>query len=697
MSSEKFNIELTANALQMRQELDKAQKEIKKLRGEVDGAEQSQGRLSVSSSKLGGAIGMVATSVIAATTAFTAYAAVQGRAIRETQTLATMAGVSVEEFKRLSFVMGTAGISGEKFGDIMKDTQERIGDFLATGGGAFQDFADVMSLTEGEAVKLAKEFETMSGDQVLQAMVDQMQAAGKSTQQMSFALEGMASDTTRLIPLLKDGGKQAKELGDRFDDINIELSADEQKQFTMLADNVDLAQSSFVNFINNAISPFLPAINEAAQALTDFFASANAGIEIDQIINDKDIIKDLNSIDNIDKLLRRVKKEQAGLSDQIQAARERGNNSAYAKVLQEEKNELTQISAALREQKEGIEKVNAEKAKIPEAVAVTGGTTSEASGADKATNGDALLDELEALQDAKKTKLQLLREEKDERLMILQELYEGDAEMATHYGELKQQVENDFKLKVFEESQTGEEQKIQAYADELANLKEFYSEKLMTEEDYYARKNEIIAEFAPSILDPELLEEENKKELEALKEKLEQKLILEREYFEEIAKLQKKDSKEKESDKKKEKLWSDSSTKKQLDDGTQLLQSLGNNSKTAHKIKQGLAASNVVMTTAENVTEAFPDPFKTTAAILTGVTQLAAIRSSTADGGGTISAPTPATQEQAVQSVDVQETTVTDISGGSQSSSQVFTLEFSDDVVDVLARKVEQAKSDGRV
>ncbi|MEO9908595.1 MAG: hypothetical protein ABJF16_03400, partial [Lentilitoribacter sp.] len=204
MSTEKFLFEIAADTKALRSELATGKTSVKKFNSETDGMLGSLGDLKTPLSAVATGVTAVTTAVVAGTAALVSYAAAQGRTIQETETMANIAGLTVEEFKRMSFVMGTVGLDGEKFGDIMKDTQEKVGDFLATGGGAFQDFADVMGYTAEEATALAGEFETMNGQEVLQAMVTRMEEAGKSTQQMSFALEGMASDTTALIPLLKE-------------------------------------------------------------------------------------------------------------------------------------------------------------------------------------------------------------------------------------------------------------------------------------------------------------------------------------------------------------------------------------------------------------------------------------------------------------------------------------------------------------
>jgi len=704
MSTEKFLFEIAADTKKLREELTKSQAETKKLGSDFGDLENSTGRLDLSLSSLSKGIGFTTSAIIAGTTALVAYATAQGRNIREAEAMATAAGMTAEEFKKMSFVMGTVGISGEKFGDIMKDTQEKIGDFLNTGGGGFQDFADAMGYTKDQAAEVAKEFSNLSGDQVLQQMVDRMQAAGVTSQQMSHALEGMASDTTRLIPLLKNGGIEAERLGDAFDSINIPLSEDEKKQFTELAENVDLAQAAFVNFINNAVAPFLPAINKATKAMTELFASWTAGLEIDQILADKTLVEDIKSLEVIEKISRQIKREQLKLNEDINRARLNGQDS-YAKKLGDEKFQLTQISGLLLDQKKIIESTpvgdDLNKTKGNLTASTTNGGA--ASGADGIDLKQKLLDDLQARQDAQKSALKLLYDERAERLKILNGMYDDEnklsADKLKEKNELKKQIEADYLESAREIAKTEEEAKLEAIVNEQKSLEEILNHKLISQEEYQAKLKEIIGTYAPETLDPDLLEEKNQAELELLNDKLANQLISYEDYFGKLGALQKKDTQDKKDKEKLTGFWSDSALKKQMDNGTALLTSLGNNSKTAHKIKQGLAASNATMSTAEGVMDALSTGNYPSAAYigLTGAAQVAAILSSKPDGGGSVVSPTAqAPTQQPTESYSEQSSTVTDISGGGE-LSQRMVIEFSDESIDVIARKIDEAKSNGRV
>jgi hypothetical protein len=112
------------------------------------------------------------------------------------------------------------------------------------------------------------------------------------------------------------------------------------------------------------------------------------------------------------------------------------------------------------------------------------------------------------------------------------------------------------------------------------------------------------------------------------------------------------------------------------------------------------------MNTSEGVTKALASQNYVGAAVTaaTGIAQLAAILSASPDGGGggniaPISGSSPTSNTGSTFTGEPTSTTVTDITeiDGSQQSTERFIIEFSDDVVDAVARKVKQSENDGRV
>ncbi len=122
---------------------------------------------------------------------------------KELSNLANISGIGVEQFQRLAMGARTVGISSEKLADIYKDVNDRVGEFVETGGGPMKDFFEKIAPAVGVT---ADQFARLSGPEALQLYVDTLEKAGVSQQELTFYLEAMASDTTALIPLLKSGG-----------------------------------------------------------------------------------------------------------------------------------------------------------------------------------------------------------------------------------------------------------------------------------------------------------------------------------------------------------------------------------------------------------------------------------------------------------------------------------------------------------
>jgi hypothetical protein len=144
-------------------------------------------------------------------------------AANEIGQLSQVANASPEVFQRWSAASATVGIEQEKLADILKDVNDRVGDFLQTGGGPMADFFETIAPRVGVT---ADQFARLSGPEALQLYVDSLERAGVRQQEMTFYLEAMASDATRLIPLLQNGGAEMTRLGAQAQALGAVLGAD---------------------------------------------------------------------------------------------------------------------------------------------------------------------------------------------------------------------------------------------------------------------------------------------------------------------------------------------------------------------------------------------------------------------------------------------------------------------------------------
>lgn len=247
-------------------------------------------RVSVLNKLLGpGAGGFAGAMTAIASTAYAVTAAMTTVVI-ETDNFARVAGESIERFKQMSFAAGQFGLTAEQLGDAFKDTRERIGDFIATGGGPLQDFADVMGYTKEQTLAFAQSVEGLSGRDVLVEMVRQLEEGGKSTEQMSFALEGMANDMTKLLPLLTNGASELNRLETKMAAVQNPLSEDDIRQFRDFKESIDLVGASFQDLATNAVIPLLEPFTVLTNKVSEFFGSLNEGsrLNIESKIHDID-------------------------------------------------------------------------------------------------------------------------------------------------------------------------------------------------------------------------------------------------------------------------------------------------------------------------------------------------------------------------------------------------------------------------
>ena len=214
-------------------------------------------RVSSLTQLLGSGAGGLAGAMAATTAAAYATTAAMATMVIETDNFARVAGVSIEQFNQMSFAAGQFGLTAEQLGYAFKDTRERIGDFIATGGGPLQDFADVMGYTKEQTLAFAQSVEGLSGRDVLVEMVRQLEEGGKSTEQMSFALEGMANDMTNLLPLLTNGASELDRLESKMAAVQSPLSQEDINQFREFNESIDLVSASFSNMMTNAVIPLL--------------------------------------------------------------------------------------------------------------------------------------------------------------------------------------------------------------------------------------------------------------------------------------------------------------------------------------------------------------------------------------------------------------------------------------------------------
>lgn len=177
-----------------------------------------------------------------------------------------IANTSIANFQGLSGAAATFGVTQEKTADMLKDFNEKIGEFNAIGAGGAVDFFEQIAVktedgAEG-AKKLAEEMSKMDGIDALQTYVDKLEEAGVNQKEMSFYLESMGSDLTALAPLLVDGGKLWKDYQAAMEEAGILTGQKAVEQSIELAAQTESVQMRFTALKSELASAVMPVLSQ---------------------------------------------------------------------------------------------------------------------------------------------------------------------------------------------------------------------------------------------------------------------------------------------------------------------------------------------------------------------------------------------------------------------------------------------------
>jgi hypothetical protein len=537
----------------------------------------------------------------------------------------------------MAFATSTVGIDIEKLGDISKDTREKIGNFTSESKGGFADFATVMKLTTIEATAMAKEFELLSGPDVLQEMVTRMQEAGVSSQEMSFALEGMASDTTNLIPLLLDGGRAMEDLRRAMDGVTVPLTDEDLQKLADLDKALNIAAESAKSLTNQTLVDLSDWFINAANAASFFFASLNEGTRADLLTNLLPITEEIAEIEN--KL------------------------SSASGV---EENRLQRM----------LDKLIIERKAITEALADLDATTArpdiqktESSGNTVSSTGGPTADEIEkrkqAVIDSFKTEQELLAEKYKSDQELFSENKSVLLQLEERYKEDLAELNSDNSLDLIRDRYRSEEELLQQkFERELEMIGE--DEELKKE-----RKSQFLNDMAA--LEQEALD----KEVEA-KKKADAKI-----------------SKANEKEKSREDKLKSQSAKRDEQMATDAMRLAG----LVFEDNKAISAGVALVNTAQGVTKALSIQNYAGAAITAamGAAQISSILSASKGGsstvsGGSGSAPAQEAFQPETTSLELSDSTAS----GSQSQTINFGTDSGDDLIDAIAAALNKAKIEGR-
>lgn len=212
-------------------------------------ATRSLGDLGSSALSAVGNMTLLSGGVIGIATAFIGLAANIDSLKSQLVILADLSGTSVQEFQKLSTAFKTVNVDADKTADILKDVNDKVGDFILTGGGEFKDIFDKVLAPLG---KTRAELAELGPGGILLAVAEGLEQIGANGQETTFVLEALANDATLLLPLLKNNGAELRNISLEIENKGLLLTDSEVQALRDANTELSEMASLFANVFTKA-------------------------------------------------------------------------------------------------------------------------------------------------------------------------------------------------------------------------------------------------------------------------------------------------------------------------------------------------------------------------------------------------------------------------------------------------------------
>lgn len=282
-------------------------------------------------------------------------------AASEIERLSELAGTTTTAFQQMAAGAAKVKIEQEDLADMLKDVNEKFGEMTSTGSGPLKDFFEQIAPKVGVT---ADQFRRLGGPEALQLYYDSLIKAGANSKQVTFYMEQLVSNGTKLVPLLKDSGagfKAAAAEAEKLGLIMDQRAIAEAKKFDEQMKSLDRTFGGFKRGVGLSVIPALNDIITFAERarreyglLAAIMATVGgtvlkvAGVEIDPVKRARNDQKELfASLVNEEKQLADLKKNVGSSSGVVRFVAERDikNLEESIKVKREKLREANKIDA----------------------------------------------------------------------------------------------------------------------------------------------------------------------------------------------------------------------------------------------------------------------------------------------------------------------------------------------------------------
>ncbi len=206
---------------------------------------------------VGGAIGLAAGGITMVAGATLAAANAAAEYVKKYSEVSKSTGLTVETLQKLEKQFSGTGLTVEKFGDINKDTMDKLADAWRNGGGIADDLESV-----GLSIKDYAEFmnDPQGGMKAAIKVFYDMRKAGASMSDVKFMMESLASDSSHMADELQKYGSY-QEAVNKINEQSAKITNEAAKEYEEFSKNMDTLTGNLKGLAVDALTPVVDGLN----------------------------------------------------------------------------------------------------------------------------------------------------------------------------------------------------------------------------------------------------------------------------------------------------------------------------------------------------------------------------------------------------------------------------------------------------
>ncbi|MBY7334193.1 hypothetical protein K6631_06815 [Escherichia coli] len=264
---DEIKVVITGDSTGLSKSLQEAENKInqfgKKTGGTLGGVASNTSQVFGTLSK--GILGVAGVAVTAGTAVAALTLKVNGL-VSELNQLSTRSGISITQLQKLQKAFRATGIDAEGLADISQDTSDKMGEGYAAGTGEFVTVIEEMGLNINDFTKYVGK--ANGGIEAMISLYYKLREAGKTQAEITYAMEAVASNGSRLATVLSDYSTETEAL-QHIQEQQTTITEDQAKAFKKFDDNLDKLSTTGQNYLVNVLSPIVESTNEFIDAMSD--------------------------------------------------------------------------------------------------------------------------------------------------------------------------------------------------------------------------------------------------------------------------------------------------------------------------------------------------------------------------------------------------------------------------------------------